>query len=185
MTTKLLGPSGKQWLKSIHLILSVVWLGGAICMHALRFAWKPSSAGDLYFVDHTIVLLDHWIMIPSSLGALLTGLLESWLTTWGFFKFRWVTLKWIVTTAIMLYGPFFQAQWAKKMEAISQVEGLLALHNPVYLQLRLLYHFSGMVMITLLVLLPIISVLKPWARQDQLSSKQRVTRTSANAETDS
>jgi hypothetical protein len=183
MAAKLLGPTGKQWLKSIHLTLSVIWLGGAICMHVLRWAWRPSGSGDLYAVDHTIVLLDHWIMIPSSLGALLTGLLESWLTTWGFFKYRWVTLKWIATAAIMLYGPFFQAQWAKKMVAISQMDGLLALQNPVYLQYRLLYTVSGVVMITLLAILPIISVLKPWTRQDRINSNQRVARTSPSAET--
>jgi hypothetical protein len=181
---KPLGPTGKQWLKSIHLTLSVIWLGGAICMHVLRFAWTPSGPGDLYAVDHTIVLLDHWIMIPSSLGALLTGLLESWLTTWGFFKYRWVTLKWIVTAAIMLYGPFFQAQWAKEMVSISQVEDLLALQNPVYLQYRLLYTASGVVMITLLAILPIISVLKPWTRQDRLKSKSQTTQFSTRVEAD-
>lgn len=181
MATKLLGPTAKQWLKSIHLTLSVIWLGGAICMNILRFAWIPSGSGDLYAVDHTIVLLDHWIMIPASLGALLTGFFESWLTTWGFFKYRWVTLKWIATAAIMLYGPFFQAQWAKEIEAISQVEGLLALQNPIYLHYRVLYRISGAAIITVLAVLPILSVLKPWTRQDRLNSKPKTIQ--ARAET--
>ena len=40
----LLGKTGKQWLKSIHLILSVIWLGAAISMNVLRFAWVPYLA---------------------------------------------------------------------------------------------------------------------------------------------
>jgi len=44
----LLGTTGRQWLKSVHLILSVIWLGAAISMNILRFAWAPSGNGDLY-----------------------------------------------------------------------------------------------------------------------------------------
>src|SRR3990172_2472827 len=143
----LLGTTGKQWLKSIHLILSVIWLGAAISMNILRFAWAPSAQGDLYAVDHSIALIDNWVVVPAAWGALLTGLLESWLTSWGFFKYRWVTVKWIGTVAIMIYAPLFVSQWDRKIEAISEVEGLLALQNPAYLQYRLLYTLSGVVQI--------------------------------------
>ena len=143
-------------------------------MNVLRLAWTPSTATDLYAVDHAIVLLDHWVIIPASLGSLLTGFLESWLTSWGFFKYRWVLLKWITTVAIILYAPFFQAQWAKNLEEISRVEGLLALQNPIYLHYRFLYVFSGIVMITALSILPFISVLKPWTRIDKLRLNSKV-----------
>jgi len=93
----LLGTTGRQWLKSIHLILSVIWLGAAISMNILRFAWAPSANGDLYAVDHSIAVIDNWVVVPAAWASLLTGFLESWLTTWGFFKYRWVTVKWIVT----------------------------------------------------------------------------------------
>ncbi len=164
----ILRTSGIKWLKSIHLILSVIWLGGAIGMNALRFAWTPRDPGDLYAVDHAIVLLDHWVMIPFSFGSLISGLLESWLTTWGFFKYRWVTVKWILTVMIMLHAPFFQAQWARQMEEISRVEGLLALQNAVYVQDRLLSTVSALAMISALLFMSIISTIKPWMKTDRL-----------------
>jgi hypothetical protein len=173
MKKSILGATGKQWLKSIHLTFSLIWLGAAICMNVLRFAWMPIENGDLYAVDHTVVLLDHWVILPAALGALLTGLLESWLTTWGFFKYRWVTVKWAVTVAAMLFAPLFQAQWAQEMASISSAEGLLALQNPAYLRYRLLYSLCGLVLIFALSILPIISVLKPWLKQDKLKGLPR------------
>jgi hypothetical protein len=127
----LLGKAGKQWLKSSHLILSVIWLGAAVSMNILRFAWAPTENSDLYAVDHAIRLIDNWVVVPTAWGSLLTGLLESWLTPWGFFKYRWVTVKWIMTVAIMLYAPLFISQWDRELQAISRVEGLLALQNPI------------------------------------------------------
>jgi hypothetical protein len=180
----LLGTTGRQWLKSIHLILSVIWLGAAISMNVLRFAWAPSVNGDLYAVDHSIALIDNWVVVPAAWASLLTGFLESWLTTWGFFKYRWVTVKWIVTVAIMIYAPLFIAQWDRNIEAISKVEGLLALQNSAYLQYRLLYTLSGIGLIAALALLSVISTLKPWTKQDRLNSKSKLGRGFAGAEID-
>ena len=162
-----LGPRGKLWLKGLHITFSVVWLGTAICMNVLRFAWMPAVDGERYAVDQTVVLLDEWVMIPSALGALLTGALESWLTTWGFFEYRWVTVKWIVTVALMLYAPVFQAQWAKEMASISRVEGLMALQNAAYVRFWRQYAGSGVLMILALASLPMVSSVKPWMRRDR------------------
>ncbi len=164
----LLGTAGKQWLKSAHLVVSVIWLGAAISMKVLRLAWAPVGAGDLYAVDHAIGLIDNWVVVPAAWASLLTGLLESWLTAWGFFKYRWVTLKWIGTAALMLYAPLFISQWDRRIEAISQAEGLLALQNPAYLHYRLLYGWSAAAFIAVLALLSLISTLKPWMRSDKL-----------------
>jgi hypothetical protein len=167
----ILGRIGKQWLKSIHLIVSVIWLGAAISMNVLRFAWVPSTNGDLYAVDHSIAIIDNWVVVPAAWASLLTGLLESWLTTWGFFKYRWVAVKWIVTVAIMIYAPLFIANWDRNIEAISKTEGLLALQNPAYLQYRLFYTLSGIALIAALAFLSIISTLKPWMKKDRIRIK--------------
>ncbi len=160
-----LGITGIKWLRATHLIVSVVWLGGALSMNLLRFAWTPSGDGDLYAVDHAIMVIDHSVVVPAAFASLFTGLLESWLTTWGFIKYRWVTMKWIATIAVMVYAPLFQAQWLRELESISGAQGLAALQNPVYLQDRLLYSLSGIALITTLGILTIVSVLKPWMRK--------------------
>jgi hypothetical protein len=174
-----LGIIGKRCIESSHLILSVIWLGGGICITILPFAWKPSGNGDLYAVDHAIALLDNWVVVPSAFGSLLAGLLWSWLTKWGFFKYRWVTLKWIGTVALMVYAPLFQNQWSAGMESISRAEGLAALQNPVYLQDRFLYTASGIGIVTALAALSIISTFKPWLKTDLETQKIKTTKVSA------
>jgi hypothetical protein len=162
-----LTPNGRQWLKSTHLIVSVIWLGAAISMNVLRAVWIPAADTDLYAVDHSIALIDNWVVVPMAWLSLLTGLFESWLTHWGFFKYRWVTVKWIVTVAMMIFAPLFISQWDRSIVAISKVEGLLALQNPVYLQDRQLYTISGVAFIVALTLLSLISSLKPWTKMDR------------------
>jgi hypothetical protein len=170
-----LGPIGKQWLKSLHLTLSLMWLGGVVCMNLLRWVWNPSVVGGLYALDHTIRLIDQVVVYPTAVGALVTGLLESWLTTWGFFKFRWVILKLVVTIAVILYGIVFQGAWLSELETVARGEGLAALHNPIYLRVRLLDTISAVVMISALATLPFVSVLKPWAKRDKLQQLKRRT----------
>lgn len=166
-----LGTTGRQWLKSLHLIVSVIWLGAAISMNMLRVAWTPTTGSDLYAVDHAIAVIDNAVVVPMAFASVITGLLESWLTTWGFFKFRWVTVKWILTIGMMIYAPLFISKWDNGLEAISKAEGLLALQNPVYLDYRLYYNLSAAVFISALAFMSVISTLKPWTKQDKLKAR--------------
>lgn len=72
-------------------------------------------------------IIDDFIIIPAALGSLITGLIISWFTNWGFFKFNWVTVKWIVTVSSILFDTFWLGPWLNGMAAISQAERLLAL----------------------------------------------------------
>jgi|GEM_PF-3627079 len=40
------------------------------------------------------------------MGSLITGFLISYTTQWGFFRFRWVTVKWASIVALMVSGTF-------------------------------------------------------------------------------
>ena len=173
MKKPVLSPAGRQWLKSAHITVSIIWLGAAISMNVLRYAWAPAADMDLYAVDHSIGLIDNWVVVPAAWLSLLTGLFESWLTTWGFFKYRWVTLKWIATLAIMIYAPLFISRWDQSIAAISKAEGLVALQNLVYLHDRQLYTISGVTLIVILTLLSLISSLKPWTRLDREKMNRR------------
>lgn len=91
----------------------------------------------LILAGHSPVgLINDWVIIPAALGSLLTGLMGSWLTPWGFFRHRWLTVKWIVTVTIVVGSAVITAPWDREMEAISRVEGITSLQNPVYLGVR-------------------------------------------------
>ncbi len=134
-------------------------------MPVLRPTWIPSGQSDLYVLNRAAGIINDWIVIPSAFGSLPTGLLESWLTPWGFFKHRWVTVKWIMTVAIIVGSEAVTAPWDREMEAISRVEGLMSVQNPAYLQYQLLVNATGAGKVATLLAITALSVLKPWRRR--------------------
>ncbi len=159
-----LSTQGRLWLKSIHIVFSVLLLGGAACILVLRASgW--SDGEHAHALDHAIVLIEQGIIIPAATGALLTGFLESWLTTWGFVRYRWIIVKWFVLIAAILFGSLWLGPWASEMADITEEQGAGALANPQYLQVRLMHTFLFSIQTLALAALPFISVIKPWIKQ--------------------
>ncbi len=161
-----LSTKGRLWLKSIHIIFSLVLLGGAACILVLRVVGWSDSA-HLHALDYAIALVEQGVIIPAATGALLTGFLESWLTTWGFVRYRWVTIKWIVLIACVVIGTLWLGPWANQMVQLTEEQGANALVNPVYLQVRLMHTILFSAQTLALSVLPFLSVIKPWMRQSR------------------
>ncbi len=155
---------GRLWLKSVHIIFSVVLLGGAVCIILLR-AMNWSEGAHLHALDYAILLIEQGIIIPAATGALITGFLESWLTSWGFIRYRWVIVKWVVLIACVLIGTFWLGPWASQLVQLTETQGAGALTNADYLQARLMHTILFSAQTLALAALPFISVIKPWMRQ--------------------
>ena len=160
-----LGSRGRQWLKSAHLAIGAIWLGAGVCMLVLRLTWLASGQGDPFALNRAVALINDWIVIPMAMGGLFTGLLSSWLTPWGFFKHRWVTVKWIITVAIIVASPLITARWDRELATISRAEGVASLQNPVYLRDQQLVIVTGAGKVAALAAVTVISVFKPWRRR--------------------
>jgi uncharacterized membrane protein len=166
----ILGIKGRSWLKSIHILFSCGWVGGAVCLVLLiNIKGTPSSGDELYAVNASLKLIDDFVIIPSALGCLITGSLISWLTNWGFFKHNWIIVKWAVTLSLVIFGTFWLGPWINTMARISASERLLALNEPEYLSCYKLNRIFGLFQHFVLISLVIISVLKPWKKRTQLS----------------
>lgn len=156
-----LSAKGRLWLKSIHILISVLLLGGAACILVLR-AMNWADEAHLHSLDYAILLIEQGIIIPAATGAFLTGFLESWLTNWGFIRYRWVIVKWAVLIAAVLIGTIWLGPWASQMVLLTEVQGAAALDNPVYLQIRLMHTLLFTVQALALAALPFVSAIKPW-----------------------
>ena len=88
-----------------------MWIGGALGMTVLHLAISPLESHEMYMRSMTVKILDDWIVIPGAMGCLLTGLIYGIWTNWGFFKHNWLTVKWILTVAMILSGTFFMGPW--------------------------------------------------------------------------
>ena len=172
---KKLSASGRAWLKGFHIVCTCAWIGAGVCMFLLNFVARPNDSHDLYVVMAALRLIDDWMIIPAAIGSLLTGLLLSWLTPWGFFKWRWVTVKWGLTVIMTLFGVFYLSPWLHEMADITVSDPIGVLHNETFLAKRWLLSLSGGPMFLAMFFLVFISVIKPWSARSKGKSSSRLS----------
>ncbi|KYC41533.1 hypothetical protein WA1_15885 [Scytonema hofmannii PCC 7110] len=157
----------KNWLLTFHVAFGGIWFGTALCMVAIGLGTQHTSNGDeLYAINSVLKLMDDFVIIPSATLSLITGGLLCWLTIWGFFKHYWVIVKWIATVALIVAGTIWLGSWTNAMTAISEVERLQALQNPLYVFDKRGVLVGGIIQSFCLLVIIGISVLKPWGRRN-------------------
>ena len=111
---------------------------------------------SIHHVDMVVVV------IPGAFGCLITGLIYSSFSNWGFFKHNWLIIKWIVTIAAILFGTFFLGPWETNMTEISGKLGIASLNDQEYLYNENMNLIFGVVQCLLLIATIFISTIKPW-----------------------
>ena len=97
-------------LLTVHVILSVGWLGLDAALLALAVALGVT--GDPAY-GVALGLLGQVLLLPLALGALGSGLALSLGTRWGLVRYRWVLAKFVITVvmvvaAILVLAPTLQ-----------------------------------------------------------------------------
>lgn len=178
---KKLSVKPKNWLLSSHVAFGGIWFGTALCMVAIAFFNRDTASGEqLYAVNSVMKLLDDWVIIPSATLSLITGGLLCWLTIWGFVKHYWIIVKWIATVTLIVTGTVWLGPWVNAMTAISEVERMQALQNPLYAFDRQAVLIGAIAQTSCLLAIIAISVLKPWGRR-MLKSQIREQPASSNS----
>lgn len=102
---KMLTPKGMKALKFFHLIFIMMWTVGVVMMGLLY--WRPSTNSLEFLYNQTTALfIDYALVIPGAILTVITGIIYGLKTKWGFFKHRWLLVKWIVGVSIILIGTF-------------------------------------------------------------------------------
>ena len=161
-----LGVKGRAWLKGFHVLFACAWLGAALSM-VLVLAMKahPNSDLQLYAVTSSLIVIDNFIIIPGAIGCLLTGILYSIFTKWGFTKFYWVIFKWVMIILQMVMGTFFLGPWLNNMFTISNQIGFSPIENHHYISNFNLNLYFGLIQAVLLIVVVFVSILKPWGKR--------------------
>lgn len=154
-------PGLRRLALTAHITLSVGWLGAVVAYLSLALSgFLGQDAGTARAAYVTMEVIGWSALVPLSLAALLSGLVQSLGTEWGLFRHYWVVTKLVLTlaaTGVLL----------AHMRAVSDMAALAAT-TPVSgaelgpLRLQLVIHAVG----GLLVLLAAtaLSVFKPWGR---------------------
>lgn len=168
---KKFGPFWVKWLKVIHIILVALFFGGIMSSFALNHGIKLATYDETFETYKRIVIISDQIVRIGAVGTLLVGLIYGFFTNWGFFKHRWVTVKWILFIIQTVMGIFIVDKLMIANMAILEAEKAAALNNPVFIHNHMLRQYAVMIQILLTISIFCISVFKPWKKKKSVSKQ--------------
>jgi len=162
---KKMSARGQKWLKCFHIIFAGMWVGAAVCLTLKLFFIRPGDGLELYGITETLKFIDDFVIIPGGMGSLLTALIYSVWTNWGWFKHRWITVKWCINIFGLISGTFFLGPWLNALPPIAKIKGLEALSDPIFLHNRKMLMIFGTFQAATIIFACFVSVLKPWKKK--------------------
>jgi hypothetical protein len=161
-----IGRKGSFWLRAFHFFFMGLFMGVVISeLVIIASAGSTQSDGGLQTMYQIPDILDI-VVGPAGSGIIITGLLLSWLTPWGFFKHKWVVYKIAGTVVYLLISFTLVHPLVGKLAALAEVEGLRALQNPEYISAWNWVIILLTVCTLLLISAVFVSVFKPWRRRE-------------------
>lgn len=164
--SKRLSPQGMKLLKVFHLIFIMMWTIGVVFMSVLN--WKPESLFPKFIYNQeTSLFIDYVFVIPGAVCAVITGIIYGIKTNWGFFKYKWITVKWILGILVVIIGTFVLHPIA--LNILSNTESLPEENYKFFLNDWRLDIVTLQIMATIqavaLIFLIVVSVYKPWMKK--------------------
>lgn len=156
-----LNAEGVKILKIFHLIFSMMWVVGVMAMAILSMQ-KVQSGDELYMLLRISRLIDDALVIPGAILTVITAIIYGMFTNWGFFKHKWIVVKWILAILIIIAGTFYFSPLLDNSLEIANVTRDLALDNEDVLQNSRITLLGAFVQGSLLIFVIVISVIKPW-----------------------
>lgn len=156
-------PALRKLNLTAHVTSSVGWLGAVAAFLVLSIAGLTSQDADIVRGAYlSMNLIGQFIIVPLSLAALLTGLVQSLGTPWGLFRHYWVLVKFTLTigaTIILLLHQFTAVAGAARRVSSAAAEAL-----PEVGRLGVQLVADAGVAVLVLLVITTLSVFKPWGK---------------------
>jgi hypothetical protein len=167
-------PRLSKLVLTTHITASVGWLGAVAAFLVLSIAGITSHDAEVVRGAYlSMNLIGLYMIVPLSIAALLTGLIQSLGTHWGLFRHYWVLMKLLLTmgaTVLLLMHQFGSV--ARVARAVSGVApGALPEVRELGTELVSEAGFGSLALLAITIL----SVYKPWGRTPYGERKQRQT----------
>lgn len=162
MALRNLGPLGMKWLKILHILLAILFLGGILSSFTLTLWLDLSAFDEVYVTYKNLLRISDNVVRYGAQGTLLVGIVYGMFTTWGFFKHTWLIVKWLIFTVQTVLGIFIVDHLMVANMALLESEGSAALRDPIFLYNHHFRQSIVVVQIVLTLVILMISGLKPW-----------------------
>jgi hypothetical protein len=155
----MMSPGLRKFALTTHVTSSVGWVGSVAAFLALAVAGVISLEAQTVRAAYLAMPVTTWfVIVPFCLAALVTGLVQSWGTTWGFFRHYWVVTKLVLTvlaTVILLVHT-------QPIDQIAAIAAQTSLSITDFRQLRLQLVGDATAAIFVLLVTTTLSIYKPW-----------------------
>lgn len=142
----------------------MMWVIGVAGMWSLSWI-KPENPDGLAMLLDCIMWLDSTLTIPGAILTVVTGIIYGIFTNWGFFKFRWITVKWIIGITVILVGTFYFHPTALAAIEVVKTSPGTAMCDPIVTHAITVAQSTSCLQAAALVFLVAISVFKPWNKK--------------------
>ncbi len=161
---KTLGAKGLRALKICHLLFAIMWIGGVMALVSVQFGATPTTREMMYMAAECQLVIDESFLISGGVGIIVTALAYGCMTKWGFFKHRWLTVKWILTFILVVIGAGYMGVTIK--ENMVYAGQLLDGKADVAKYWNNVHHvaIAGIIQLVLFVYVVCVSVVKPWKK---------------------
>lgn len=147
---------------ALHVVLSIGWLGAVVAFLALAvgsFAREADLARAAYL---GMDIVARGALLPLSIGALVSGVVQSLATRWGLFRYYWVLAK-LALTVLATVGLIVHQRTAIADASRLALDATAPLfHSPELRQLGVQLVVDSSLAIAVLLTATWIAVYKPW-----------------------
>ena len=162
-------PTLRKFALTAHVTASVGWLGSVAAFLGLAVVGLASpDAQTMRAVYVSMELIGWFVIVPFSVAALLTGLVQSLGTPWGVFRHYWVLWKLLLTVGATVLLLLHMSAVSRASAVASGTLGNVGFRA---LQIRLVFD-AGLALLVLLAATTL-SVYKPWGRTPYGHRKDR------------
>ena len=146
---------------TVHITASVGWLGAVAGFLVLAIAGLLNENAVVVRSSYiTMELISWFIIVPFSLGALLTGVVQSIGTTWGLFRHYWILVK-IILTLVTIIILLVHMQ---PISYMAEIASGATLSGSDFRGLRIQLIADAGAALLVLLIITTISVYKPWGK---------------------
>lgn len=159
---------------SLHVLLSVGWVGviaAFLTLAVASFSRDPTVARSAYLM---MSVVGRSALLPFSIAALVSGIVQSLGTRWGLFQHYWVVVKLVLTSLAVL------ALFVHQTTAITEAARLAAdaatpvLGSVLLKELSVQLLADSALALSVLVAITLIAVYKPWGLVGHVTRRLRI-----------
>lgn len=127
----IMSPRLRKFVLITHVTSTLGWLGAvgvfiALTVVGLTSQDPPTVRGAYLVMEPTA----WYVLVPLSFASLLTGIVQSLGTPWGFFRHYWVLLKLVITLIATIVLLNYMATFSAMADMAASSEDLTMLRNP-------------------------------------------------------